>query len=400
MKNILCIVLLSLLPSLVSARTFFSIGSNWSASNFSYTRGGLSCGVLPAANDSVIIPSPHAVTRSSSLTIGFTGSIGTLVVESGASLSLLSSSNLTVLDGGILILNGTLTAKDVMFSNGSSVTTTLGSTFTVMGNFTNYSNSVTVNGKMNISGSFINQTGGVIKGTTGVIKVSGSVTNKGVVYGGIGCVTSHSEGKEEGGSGELHPCEFIGANNPLPIELINFTAKVNKGVVDIKWTTSSEKNNDYFTIERSLDGINFEKITTIAGRGNSSQISNYSFSDKYAPEGVLYYRLKQTDYDGVFSYSNIVAVEFYNASDFSYSIFPNPTNGVNINIKLNSINGDKILVAIYDLTGKECYSNTIFTADNGEGNYPIEPSQKLSSGMYLLMLTANGNISKKKFIVE
>jgi hypothetical protein len=95
----------------------------------------------------------------------------------------------------------------------------------------------------------------------------------------------------------------------LPIELISFEANLNaNNQVDIFWSTASEQNNDFFTIERSIDGLNWEIVATVAGAGNSTNRIDYAAYDLRPLSGISYYRLKQTDYDGAFEYSNIVSV--------------------------------------------------------------------------------------------
>ncbi|NJN78400.1 MAG: hypothetical protein HC803_08785 [Saprospiraceae bacterium] len=82
----------------------------------------------------------------------------------------------------------------------------------------------------------------------------------------------------------------------LPIELTSFTAKKQENTTQLNWTTSTEENNDFFTIEKSLDGINFEAIGTKAGAGNSLEVREYNFTDAKPANGKNYYRLKQTDF--------------------------------------------------------------------------------------------------------
>ena len=95
----------------------------------------------------------------------------------------------------------------------------------------------------------------------------------------------------------------------LPIELLSFTLyKNNNNDILLKWTTASEINNDYFTIEKSNTDIDFEILTNVRGAGNSSQLLNYSYIDYNPYNGINYYRLKQTDYDGQYSYSEIIAI--------------------------------------------------------------------------------------------
>lgn len=192
----------------------------------------------------------------------------------------------------------------------------------------------------------------------------------------------------------------VGGVNPLPIELLSFTAKPNGNVVDLKWTTASEMNNDYFTIEKTVDGFSFETVGTKDGAGTITSISNYSTIDNNPFQGLSYYRLKQTDYNGDFAYSSLVPVNFNESLDFAFEIFPNPNDGNNINISMNTIQGDEVLVVVYDVNGKKSYSKVIVTEQNGENVYAIDPSSKLSSGMYLITATSQQKLYSKKLIIK
>ena len=114
-------------------------------------------------------------------------------------------------------------------------------------------------------------------------------------------------------------------SNPLPIELLSFTASArdNLDVVDLQWTTLSEINNAFFTIERSTDAFHFDPVFDIDGAGNSTQKINYVATDDNPMNGISYYRLKQTDFDGVHSYSAIVAINIHRSESF-LKVFPNP----------------------------------------------------------------------------
>lgn len=96
----------------------------------------------------------------------------------------------------------------------------------------------------------------------------------------------------------------------LPIELLEFNAKRNDRYVDLTWQTASETNNNYFTVEKSIDGLNFSSIGNLSGAGNSSSVLSYKLIDSSPTQDrISYYRLKQTDYDGTFTYSDIVSVK-------------------------------------------------------------------------------------------
>jgi hypothetical protein len=113
-------------------------------------------------------------------------------------------------------------------------------------------------------------------------------------------------------------------SSTLPIELLNFTAFPEGDKVDLNWKTVSEINNDYFTIEKSNNAQDWVFVLDIAGAGNSNTILDYSAIDFSPYMGVSYYRLKQTDFDGKYTYSEIRKVLF--TTNTSLVLYPNPTN--------------------------------------------------------------------------
>lgn len=187
------------------------------------------------------------------------------------------------------------------------------------------------------------------------------------------------------------PLEFGGTASvsctPLPVELNNFNVEKklvnNIEVARLQWETMSEINNDYFTIERSNDGINFEEITTITGQGNSNTLHNYSFIDDAPLTGTSYYRLKQTDFDGEHTYSTIDAVHFEETNEIK--IFPNPSNG-QFKITGKGIQSIRIINNI----GLVVYSGTIKVVD----------LSKQPKGIYILEVMANNNITRTKIIIK
>jgi hypothetical protein len=96
---------------------------------------------------------------------------------------------------------------------------------------------------------------------------------------------------------------------PLPIELISFEGISKSGYNHLFWKTASESNNDYFTIEKTQDGINYNTVININGAGNSNTTLSYDYIDYNVDNTINYYRLKQTDYDGKYSYSNIISLD-------------------------------------------------------------------------------------------
>ena len=183
----------------------------------------------------------------------------------------------------------------------------------------------------------------------------------------------------------------------LPVELITFNAKLNsKQIVDINWSTASEINNSYFTIERSSDAKNFEIVKTVAGAGNSTVILKYySFDEKPLP-GISYYRLKQTDFDGSFEYSEIISVKNNSAT---FNVYPNPSDGISININISGDRNEEVMVSIYDIKGREMFSKNIFKSDE-ENTFVLLPENKLSPGVYMIVVKNDFEIEHQSLVVK
>lgn len=137
---------------------------------------------------------------------------------------------------------------------------------------------------------------------------------------------------------------------PLPIDLINFIATpINNESVKLNWQTASETNNDYFTVERSKDGMNWDLVENKKAAGNSSILLNYSIIDKHPYLGISYYRLKQTDFDGKFKNFKMKRVSLQKSS-LEVNIYPNPTN-TRLTIKGDPSELKEILV--YNVLGQD-----------------------------------------------
>jgi len=101
-----------------------------------------------------------------------------------------------------------------------------------------------------------------------------------------------------------------GTCSALPIELLFFKGEQKTNYTHLFWSTASEHDNDFFTLERSIDGVNWDIVTYIKGAGNSTNTINYEYNDfDYIPKKINYYRLKQTDYDGKFKYADIISID-------------------------------------------------------------------------------------------
>lgn len=182
-------------------------------------------------------------------------------------------------------------------------------------------------------------------------------------------------------------CDCTGGGDPcsavLPVELISFTAEQQASTISLNWTTATELNNDYFSIERFNDLDQLSSIASIPGKGTSVQLNNYNFVDTAPLLGINYYRLKQTDFNGLYSYSKIVKVDFILAEN-KLLVYPNPSTG-----KLVSINGrgfsplTNLAVSIRSANGTACFFENAVTDESGGFSKTIDVSQ-IPSGIYII----------------
>ncbi len=183
-----------------------------------------------------------------------------------------------------------------------------------------------------------------------------------------------------------------GNGSPLPISLINFDAQPVLENIELTWTTASETNNDYFKIERSIDGINFASFALIDGAGNSNTILNYKAMDFEPYEGLSYYRLMQIDFDGKFEYSDVKAVNFIKpAQGENWSVYPNPSNLNGINLTTAALKSEFINLSLCDVTGKLVYSKKISTSK--QGNTQFIAFDQVVTGVYYLSIS-DGYLNK------
>jgi hypothetical protein len=181
----------------------------------------------------------------------------------------------------------------------------------------------------------------------------------------------------------------VAGSNPLPVELIKFTAKSKVNGVEVKWATATEKNSAYFDVERSANGIDFTEIGQVEGKGNSNELQAYELLDKAPFAGVNYYRLKQVDLDGSFTYSNIVSVKLGDKS-VPVVIYPNPASA-NLNLHL-AMGSSSTVVKVINLLGIEVYRNTYNGSD-----LAIDVSG-IANGSYLIITENELGQTVSKFI--
>ncbi len=193
------------------------------------------------------------------------------------------------------------------------------------------------------------------------------------------------------------------AVSPLPIELFHFDAQCadNKSAVNVYWSTTSESNNDYFTIEKSSDGSHFEEIGTVKGAGNSVKLIDYQFKDnEYTPGVSNYYRLKQTDFDGQSKTFNMVAVncEGTTEQNFELNIQENPVTGSSLIYNLNYDRDGLVTLKLYNTDGKQVDEETFYHRRGSNTYFHSLPA--LSDGMYFMSVSDGLNKRTGKLIKQ
>lgn len=281
-----------------------------------------------------------------------------------------------------LVLNGNAT---IIVESGGSIYFTGNASVSGTGDFqVNPGGSVEVNGSLNLIG-----TGNVT--IDGSLDVGGDLTIDGAAtFCGNGIVSV-------AGSviGTPDPC-FTGV---LPVELISFNAIANDNVVEINWSTASQLNNDYFTIERSTNGEKFTELFKVDGAGTSVQQIDYFEQDLYPLPGTSYYRLKQTDFDGTSAYSQTVAIK-RSTSTGVLTVYPNPTNAQEaFFITFTGFGDEEVLVVLRDMYGRDFYSKMIILTDNNQ-IIAFDPEQLIPTGSYLVIASSKHELYRQKLIVR
>ena len=172
-----------------------------------------------------------------------------------------------------------------------------------------------------------------------------------------------------------------------------FLTKIIKKV-RCEWSTATEINNNYFSVQRSQDGINFEQIGTVQGAGNSSATLNYVFYDERPYSQVSYYRLKQVDFNNEFSYSAIRAV--YLDPFNIINVYPNPAEG-SINILVGTPDDMDVCITVFNNIGQKIID---LKKNVTTGYHTINlNTSSLNSGNYIFkVITPTGEHYEKEFI--
>ncbi len=206
-----------------------------------------------------------------------------------------------------------------------------------------------------------------------------------------------SDGYTVGSTGQLRNKHWMFATEKLtalPVELTKFSGKEVDGETILYWTTASEINNNYFEVQTSNDGINWETITYVQGAGNSTIELNYS--ENLGEDPNRFYRLKQVDFDGSFEYSNVIYVKKVSVALPQLTVFPSPATN-QINIVADELKDGQYDLKVYGINGAIVKSS--LSLNFHEGNMVTLDVNKLAEGVYTVVVSDNyGYQTAQRFV--
>lgn len=187
---------------------------------------------------------------------------------------------------------------------------------------------------------------------------------------------------------------------PLPITLLSFDAQPENGKVILNWSTATELNADFYTIERSNDAINFTDLTTVKAAINSNTRKDYSTIDSKPLSGTAYYRLKLTNTDASTETFNIVSVSFDDTRPTVFSLYPNPNKG-EFMLDFSGIeNNHEVQIIISDVKGSIIYDKVFYSKTISQNQVEINLNEKTPPGTYFCTIVFEGISKKIKLVVN
>ncbi len=201
--------------------------------------------------------------------------------------------------------------------------------------------------------------------------------------------------------GDVNGYACFGGCGPLPVSLQSIELISNEKSICIRWVTLTESNNNYFTVERSVDGMNFSKIVEVKGAGNSNSKIKYEVKDWEPLNGVSYYRLRQTDFDGQYSFSETLSIEVYFSNNQAVTIFPNPLlRGDNLMLTVDGLRvSDVILIQLQNISSRSYLIQNFVASVDGTQTFTLHTAGNLESGLFLVTVITEQNTSTGKLLV-
>lgn len=192
---------------------------------------------------------------------------------------------------------------------------------------------------------------------------------------------------------------YVYYNNIIPVELSSFSASVVGSSVILNWTTATELNNRDFEVQRKTDNTDWQTLTSIAGAGTTTEPRSYSYTDNNLQSNTkYYYRLRQNDFDGKFSFSQIIEVDISAPKDFNLEQnYPNPFNP-STNISFTLPYASVVKLSIYNQLGEKVDQLVNQSLEAGSYIYNWNAKNN-SSGIYVVELQADGYKASKKMML-
>lgn len=201
---------------------------------------------------------------------------------------------------------------------------------------------------------------------------------------------------------QLGTLTLSSTNQPLPVELVAFTAERRGPDGLLRWTTASEVNNVYFQVESSLDGHTFQPLGRVVGAGTSAQAHAYQFTDtnlsRYAAL-LVYYRLRQVDADGSNTYSPVRTVQPAADMSFAVTVYPNPHGGAGTHLHVRTHQAGPLTLTAYDATGRRLFSRVV-PLPAGATTLDLPEAGQLALGVYYVHATQAANQTVLKVVRE
>lgn len=196
---------------------------------------------------------------------------------------------------------------------------------------------------------------------------------------------------------------MLGSNGvPLPVTLLSFEATAQSEYIALRWQTASELNNDFFTLQRSVNGETFEDIAKVPGAGTSTKITSYGYKDYASPAGNIYYRLLQTDFDGTVSMEKTVLIQYKGAGKAYVQAYPNPSSqheGITLqggNFKPEA----EVSIRLVDVAGRLVKNYNVLTNSKGAFKLDLQHIRHAEAGVYMLLASDRSSFVNYRLILE
>lgn len=186
--------------------------------------------------------------------------------------------------------------------------------------------------------------------------------------------------------------------NPLPVKWLSFTGTAVKGVVELNWSTASELDNRNFTIQRSADGNHFQSIGTVEGKGTTTAVSYYAFTDQQPLKGIAYYRIKQTDINGKFSYSSVIRISNNGQNVGALRLYPNPAvTSAPLKVEYSNFRNQLVTVSIINAAGIVVHKELVNFGTDSRATLNVS---RLQRGSYFVSMVSGSQRQTIPFVIQ